>query len=160
MFSRVHILGFCLQSTNVVQSDVLHLSYSKREMLYNASSSCKERNVMWCISLIKRENCDVLHLPYLKREMLHNASPSYKERNVMWCDASPSYKERNVMYCISLIQREKCDVQWNLDSSFSSGVLKNTMVAGKRLMPGLYKMNKNGHICLYVLTKSKNVNQW
>jgi hypothetical protein len=26
-------------------------------------------------------------------------------------------------------------------------------------MRGLYKMNKNGHICLYVLTKSKNVNQ-
>jgi hypothetical protein len=26
-------------------------------------------------------------------------------------------------------------------------------------MRGLYKMNKNGHICLYELTKSKNVNQ-
>jgi hypothetical protein len=51
-------------------------------------------------------------------------------------------------------------VQWNLDSSFSTGSWINRWIWENDRCEGLYKMNKNCHICLYVFTKSKKLQQW
>jgi hypothetical protein len=56
---------------------------------------------------------------------------------------------------------EIVELQWNHNSSFSlGGSDKKLWILKNDRSGGLYKSNKNGHVCPYVFTKSKYLHQW